>query len=135
MSIIKDLLEMEPVLVLDLPMPPSVNDCYYNIPHGGRAKTKRYRTWIADCDAHILESGQRISPIIPPYAVIYYIDKPDKRKRDCANYEKPLSDYLVNRGMLEDDSKIEFNAQCWSGNKGKSVKCCIYSLAEYNDYT
>lgn len=115
-----------PVRTLSLTLPPSVNSCYSNVAGKGRVKTKAYRQWIKFCDNLLSVTKQNIEPLKGKYIVLYELDKPDRRKRDCANYEKALSDYLVSRNILQDDSNIEFNAQLWSGEKGDDVTCYIY---------
>jgi Holliday junction resolvase RusA-like endonuclease len=45
----------EPISIrLELPLPPSVNALYANVPGKGRVKTKAYREWIRAASAHVL---------------------------------------------------------------------------------
>lgn len=67
----------------------------------------------------------------PPYLVVYEMQKPNDIRRDCANFEKAISDLLVGCGVLDDDSKIEANLQFWSDVKGKEVVVSIWSLRDF----
>ncbi len=53
---------------------------------------------------------------------------PDKRRRDCANFEKALSDFLVHNRVIADDSLIQCNIQIKLPVKGDHVICEIYDL-------
>lgn len=65
------------------------------------------------------------------YDVTYTLKRPDKRIRDLGNYEKALSDWLVDNGIIKDDSHIhrltiqwgDFDAPEWAG-----VKCEIKTI-------
>ena len=86
------------MIKITLPFPLSVNSAYGQ--HAGRQrfKSKKYKNWLADCT--ILE------PLNIDYAVriTYNFYFPDKRVRDLGNYEKVVTDYLVNQGVLKDDN-------------------------------
>ena len=48
--------------------------------------------------------------------------RPDKRRRDLANLEKAVSDFLVNVGVIEDDCLIESLFMEWADIEGCSVR-------------
>jgi Holliday junction resolvase RusA-like endonuclease len=123
------ILEQTPDLILNLPQPPSVNTAYNNSSRG-RVKNQLYKNWIAEADLYLITSGQQklLNKIKPPYAVIYEISKYNKVKRDCANYEKLLSDYLVRINVLEEDSLIDLNIQMFVKRTHKISTAKIYSL-------
>mgnify|MGYP000079352359 FL=1 len=53
------------------------------------------------------------------------LTRPDKRRRDVANFEKAVTDFLVDSGVLEDDCLIERNTQAWIGEVVKGGKCSV----------
>ena len=93
-----------PSLRLRLPRPPSANNLYSNIKNVGRVKSKKYKEWIRAATPCYPDQPE---PLFTQYvAVIIKAGVPDKRKRDIANIEKPINDYLVNKNILKDDSQI-----------------------------
>lgn len=131
MEIFKEILNKKPDYKFVLPRPPSVNACYAQAGKR-RIKSKAYNKWIDDANYSLLTGGRKIMSdkfIDPPYAIIYSFDVPDKRIRDCANFEKPLSDFLVKLGCIKDDSLIKHNHQYWNDKPGNSVTISIYSLS------
>lgn len=120
--------KMEPDLYVVLPKPPSVNAIYANVPNVGRVKTKAYRKWEEDALASLWP--QRLTYFETKVAVVYSFEVPDNRKRDCANLEKALSDFLVKTRIILDDSHIRFNAQEWLDceEKGDKAHIKIYNL-------
>ena len=117
---------LKPDLVLTLPMPPSVNECYSNTTHPARprVKSEKYKEWIKLATDALWT--QKKTYLTGPIAVVYSFYVPDKRKRDCANYEKCLSDFLVGNSLIEDDRLIRWNLQEWlddeATNTGVIVK-------------
>lgn len=86
------------VYSFDLPFPPSVNTLF---PGDGKHRwpSKKYKAWRAEAGPQV-PTGR----IDGKYAMWVRLDRPDRRARDCANYEKALSDLLVSQGLVEDDS-------------------------------
>lgn len=111
-----------------LPTPPSVNAAWINIKNG-RAKSQKYKDWLRTAKAMYMAvaKGEQLEP---PYLCIYEINKVNNIKRDCANYEKCLSDFFVSAGLMKDDSLIECNVQCWlhQPDAGHITRCNIFSL-------
>lgn len=80
-----------------LPFPPSVNSLF-----GGGSKQKRfpsrkYKEWLKSC------------PDLEPFGIeycslVYSFYFPDNRERDTQNYVKAVTDYLVNSGVIQNDS-------------------------------
>ena len=70
--------------------------------------------------------------MVSPYGVLqkalYEFGRPDKRRRDVANYEKAVSDILVTAGVIEDDSLIEEITLRWADVEGVEV-----TITEYDD--
>lgn len=93
-------------LTFTLPVPPSVNALYANVPGKGRVKTKEAKAYATH--AALLLARQRSSGIKGRVVVTYDVQRfADNRRRDVANLEKILSDSLVSNGIIEDDSLIE----------------------------
>lgn len=102
------------MIELTLPLPPSTNNLYFNSPHGGRVPTKRYAGWrnVAGTELKIQKPGK----VDGDYVLWIWCERPDKRKRDLGNLEKPLSDLLVEHGVVGDDSQCTSLHMYWSGS-------------------
>jgi crossover junction endodeoxyribonuclease RusA len=96
-----------------LPAPPSVNSLYANVPGKGRVKSKRYRTWLNAAGWALKE--QRPKRVSGDYVLWLWCERPDKRRRDLGNLEKPVSDLLVEHGVVGDDSQCMAIHLYWSG--------------------
>lgn len=116
---------------IELSTPPSVNKAYLNSSRG-RIKSMAYRRWIVVAREQLSHYLIKPGYLEPPYAVIYEINKTDNRRRDCANYEKCLSDFFTTTKIIEDDSLINFNIQCWMNKPalGKVARCHLFSLSQ-----
>lgn len=127
---LRTLLDSTPDLTITLPIPPSVNAAYANIPGKGRVKTKRYRNWVVLANSYLIKQSGALKAIEGQVGIMYCMNVPDKRKRDCANYEKILSDFLVANKIIEDDSLIRINVQQWMDwePNASQVTACIYKL-------
>lgn len=79
-----------------LPFPVSINSLYGGGSGQRRFPSKRYKLWLASCPR--LEPLQ-LNNIRLDY--LYYF--PDYRERDCENYVKCVSDYLVNQNVIKND--------------------------------
>ena len=90
------------MIELRLPLAPSVNGLYANIPGKGRVKSERYRTWINAAGWSIKE--QRQEPVLGNYVLYMWCGRPDARKRDLANMVKATEDLLVAHKLVQDDS-------------------------------
>lgn len=88
-------------MTYDLPLPISVNELYFNLPNGGRGKTRRYRAWVHDAAMILL--CQRARPVAGPVRVLVQVS--EKSKCDIDNAAKCVLDALVARGVIEDDRK------------------------------
>lgn len=87
--------------VYDIPLPPSVNNLYFNAPRGGRVKTERYRKWIDAARWCLI--AQKARPIIGQ--VQLEIEVSEKSRADLENHAKATVDLFVSHGVLEDDCK------------------------------
>ena len=81
-----------------LPFPPSVNQMFGQ--HGGRKRFKsaKYKQWLNE--AWLVPLNERFVTVYAEYTYFW----PDKRVRDLENYTKAVSDFLVSRKVIPDDS-------------------------------
>jgi crossover junction endodeoxyribonuclease RusA len=101
---------------LTLPVPPSVNTMFRNVPKVGRVKTKAYRQWLKEADQHFLMQKKRLLVIAGEYEVS--IKLPKTTRGDVDNRTKAVLDFLVSREITEDDRNcrkvtIERSADTW----------------------
>lgn len=100
--------------------PPSTNNLYRNLRAGGRVKTARYKQWLTAM--HLQIAAARAPIFTRPVAVRYTFARPDRRRRDLGNLEKPVSDLLVAAGVLADDSLIHMIHLEWVRGAPVSVE-------------
>ena len=90
-----------------LPFPPSVNGLF-----AGKARryaSPAYKAWKAAARPHV-PAGL----IAGPYTLDLNFDRPDRRARDLGNLEKAVSDLIVERGLVIDDSCCQRITLAWS---------------------
>lgn len=90
-----------------LPMPPSVNAAYRAV-KGRVIKSKKYRDWseeAAICMTH--QDMGNIDILTGRIKATYRFGWQDNRKRDIANFEKALSDFIEEWGVFENDCQID----------------------------
>lgn len=102
------------MIELTLPLPPSVNGLYANVPGRGRVRSDRYRKWATSAGWDL--KAQKPGKVDGDYVLWVWCERPDKRKRDLGNLEKPLSDLLVEHGVVGDDSQCTSLHMYWSGS-------------------
>ena len=105
---------------LSLPFPPSVNSLYStNWLTKKRFKSERYETWISNAITHLQLT--HFHYVRGKVKATYEFGRPDNRRRDVANYEKAVSDFLVAAAVLNDDSQIEEITLKWADVEGVRV--------------
>lgn len=109
---------------LTLPYPPTVNHLYTNVPGRGRVKSAHYKRWCEEAGWEARR--QRAGKVAGPYALYITACRPDARKRDLGNLEKPISDALKTAGVIEDDHLCEKLTMCW-GASGDTVFVTVVS--------
>jgi crossover junction endodeoxyribonuclease RusA len=107
--------------------------CFKNAKRVGRAKTARYKNWIAITTPQLKKQIQWRRPDFfhEKIIVIYSLKRPDKRIRDLGNLEKALSDILVSTGIIEDDSNIEDLRLHWADQE----HAVIINIREFDNET
>lgn len=87
-------------VIIELPLPPSVNGLFKNAKKG-RRRTDRYNAWRDEAGwTLIIQKPQRISG-----PVQLLIEVSTKARGDTANYEKATTDLLVKHRIIEDDNR------------------------------
>ena len=90
-----------------LPMPPSLNAAYRTF-NGRILKSKKYREWEEDAGKAMTHQEMgNIDILKGRIKAVYRFGWQDKRKRDIANFEKALSDFIEDWGVYENDSQID----------------------------
>lgn len=107
-----------------LPFPPSVNAAY-KMTRGRRSKGAAVLAWEARAKSAL--NSQNILPVTERVIIEYALDTPDARCRDAANYEKYVTDFLVNNLILQDDSAryIKGIYTYWNDTKGSLIYITI----------
>lgn len=90
---------MTSALRLTMPLPPSVNACYVNVPKRGRVASKALRDWKVAAGWEILAQPRRL--IAGPFRVAIYV--PAGMRGDIDNRAKPTIDLLVEHRITPDD--------------------------------
>ena len=98
-------------LEFQLPLPPSLNNCYRNVKINLRIMTPEARNWKLAAQALAMLAMKKQGWKKTEKEKVVVEQKffwPDARKRDCSNCEKILSDSL--NGIVFDDD-------CWLLNR------------------
>lgn len=90
---------------ISLPIPPSVNALYRNVPNIGRVRTSAYNSWVKQADKHFLLQKRSLTPVTGHYAM--KISLPKMIRGDVSNRIKAAEDYCVSRGLTADDSQSQ----------------------------
>jgi crossover junction endodeoxyribonuclease RusA len=115
---------------LALPMPPSANNLWANVPGKGRVRTKQYRRWREDAGWSI--RAARVPKVAGRVAIRIHAGLPG-RKRDLDNLVKPILDALTSFGVIEDDCLANRIAVEWSAGVASghvNVEVCQLSSPE-----
>lgn len=116
----------DPVVRFKLPRPPSVNNLFATIPGRGRVMSESYRTWRKTALPEIMV--QRIGqPKAPARYEMHCIYERPRTKRgavrvlDLDNLIKPVSDVMVEMGIIWDDCLAERIILEWGDVEGCEV--------------
>jgi Holliday junction resolvase RusA-like endonuclease len=113
--------------VLELPFPISVNAMFAD-GKTRRIKSQRYAEWVIEAGWEL--KRQRPIPVRGQVAIHYeFEEQPDKRKRDAFNFEKGVTDLLVQHGVIEaDDNTILRKGSVEWSRDVKGVRVTIKSM-------
>lgn len=98
-------------LTLTMPIPPSSNNMFINVPNRGRVKSKAYKAWIEDAGWTILQQG--IRRIAGPVTVHIRCKRLSGRA-DIDNRVKPVLDLLVLHRAIDDDRNVARVSAEWA---------------------
>lgn len=116
------------ILSFDLPWPPSANRLWRFVPgKHSPLKSAEYRKWLSAAAKHI----GPVETIKGPYTMVLEAFRPDNRRRDLGNLEKPVSDLLQACFVVEDDCNAQEITLRWSEEKvdGGRVRVWIKPVA------
>lgn len=98
------------MIEFNLPLPPSANRLWRS--NRGRVhRSPEYLAWLEAAGWLLL--SQKPGGVSGNYKISINAVRPDKRRRDLGNLEKPISDLLVKHGVVDDDSLCEMICARW----------------------
>lgn len=100
---------VEPV-TFTLPVPPSVNQLFRNVPGQGRVKTRVYDDWQGHARTSL--RLQNISPIKGQVLVLFGVER-QSLAADIDNRIKAMLDVIVKAKIIRDDSNVTAFAAAW----------------------
>ena len=108
------------MLTFAIPMPPSLNNVFANVPGRGRVKTERYRTWREAAKWSIKLDGNKprfYETITGPFAIEIVCNP----RGDLDNRAKGVLDLLVDMKVIADDSRADDIHLVRGGVKGQAI--------------
>jgi len=91
--------------VVILPVPPSLNGLYAG--KARRHKSEAYKDWLKEASDVFAAQKPSYRTFTGRLTAKYCFGFPDKKRRDIGNFEKALSDFLVDMRVMNDDSQID----------------------------
>lgn len=104
--------------MIRIPIPPSLNGIFRNVPGIGRVKTGGYKRWITQAGYAVL--AQRPEKWKGDVAVSIAIGP--RQRGDLDNRIKPVLDLLTKMQVIEDDRKVVEITARWSVIPGCEVE-------------
>jgi|SRR6185437_6965617 len=114
------------VAVFTIPVPPSLNNAFFNRPRKGRTKTTEYKNWLEAAAWEI--RSQRVPVIAGEVKVSLLIRRPNKSS-DLDNRLKGCLDAMQKAGVIENDNRVVELFARWT-NEGKGCQVTVYSASE-----
>lgn len=96
--------------MIRIPVPPSLNNMFTNVPGRGRVRVAAYKHWIAEAGYSIL--AQRPKKYTGDVTVSIVIGP--RQRGDLDNRIKPVLDLLTKMKIIEDDRKVVQITAEWS---------------------
>jgi Holliday junction resolvase RusA-like endonuclease len=114
------------IFSVDLPMPMSVNNLFFNVPGKGRVKTMAYENWQQVAIKEIWAQVRADRRIGGKVAITILL--PRKCRLDIDNACKPLLDALVHSKRIDDDRHVE-RLTVMRGHPGETVNVTVQAFA------
>jgi len=92
-----------------IPVPPSSNALFRNVPGKGRVKTGDYKRWLNEAGWQLL--AQKPAPITGRVNLTLDVQR---SRGDVSNRVKAAEDLLVRHGLIEDDRLVQSITARWS---------------------
>lgn len=108
-----------------LPFPPSANRLWRAV-NGRAIKSREYRAWLEE--AALVARSQRPVAVRGAYHIRLVARRPDNRRRDLGNLEKPVSDLLTEIGVIEDDSLAKSISLFWADGPARKPGSILVSV-------
>jgi crossover junction endodeoxyribonuclease RusA len=90
-----------------LPVPPTANNLFPTSKSGHRFPSKKYTEWKLHAAAVFASQHKTPYTLSGNIVATYKFSFSDARRRDIANFEKAVTDFLVQKGVIEDDCLID----------------------------
>lgn len=101
-----------------IPLPPSLNNIFFNRPHGGRSKTTDYKNWLDE--AWVAIRQQHVPMISGDVRVDLIIERPNASS-DLDNRLKAALDAIQKARVIENDKRVVELWARWGEVKGCQV--------------
>ena len=104
------------MISFSVPLPPSVNALYVNVPGRGRVRSAAYEAWLTEA-GYLVNLSKALGPITGPYSLVIKAGKPNHKNGqhvDLGNIEKALSDLLKKHCCIRDDKDAQRIELSWS---------------------
>ena len=118
-------------LELYIPTPPSINACYAtNFKTKRRFKSKEYSFWTNKAIEALWKQKRIYFTEKRKYILTIEIGRPkDNRRRDVFNYEKAMTDFIVQQDIIQDDCFIDVGIIRWTKDVDVGItKITIYEM-------
>ena len=112
---------MHSAIRFTLPVPPSVNNLYANVPGKGRVKTRAYKRWIEDAGWHMKLDGDKVrtwQPIEGPVSV-KILGGQTRQDNDAG--VKAIFDLMTRMRVWLDDKQVKHHEVYHGGIPRKAV--------------
>lgn len=112
---------------VELPLPPSVNNSYYNVPGQGRVLTKVARDYKRDVKERLLEARWRRVKLKAPLSLSLFFYLDPQSKRDLSNMVKLPEDAVAEFMAYNDWQNYELHLY---RRDMVSAECMVVRLQE-----
>lgn len=112
-----------------LPVPPSVNGLYRNVPGRGRVKTKEYSDWFA---RGYLALRHQPWDYVPGKVLLCMKVSPQGPMADLDNRIKAAQDLLVKARVIDDDRHVVGLTACWGEVRDNLVRIAVLKAANHD---